>query len=247
MDAIRILGDLLGNRQLARGRGGNILEGIMGGAGRGVPRPQRANPRQHAQGRPVNASPLGGLIRDAVDAYGRYKSDKDRRDFERERNVGRGARDRGHSHRHDRDRPRSAHERSILKPQIHRDDYRFPSDRTLATQQAQLLIRAMVYAARSDGRLDRMERDNILQRMGYLSPQERQFLDHEFSCPIDVGRFAREVPPGLEDEVYAISLTAIDLDTNREARYLRELGRELELCRDEIDYLHRQVGAPLIT
>ena len=179
MDAIRILGDLLGNRQLARGRGGNILQGIMGGAGRGVPRPQRAHPRRHAQGGSVNVSPLGGLIRDAVDAYGRYKSDKDRRDFERDRrDAVRRERDRA-----PRDFPRSARERSILKPEIRPDDYRFPTDRTLATRQAQLLIRAMIYAARSDGRLDRMERDNILSRMGYLSRQEREFLEplHE-SC-----------------------------------------------------------------
>ena len=102
----------------------------------------------------------------------------------------------------------------------------------------------MVYAARSDGRADRRERDNVTSRMGRLSQQERQFLEYEFSRPIDVRAFAREVPHGLEDEVYAISLTAIDLDTNREARYLRDLAQELELSRDQVNYIHNQVGAP---
>ena len=46
--------------------------------------------------------------------------------------------------------------------------------------------------------------------------------------------------------VYAISLTAIDLDTNKEARYLHELSHELELSHEEVNYLHAQVGAPRI-
>lgn len=102
----------------------------------------------------------------------------------------------------------------------------------------------MVYAARADGRADRRERDNITSRMGRLSQQERQFLEYEFSRPIDTRAFAREVPHGLEDEVYAISLTAIDLDTNREARYLHDLAHELELSHDQVNYIHNQVGAP---
>lgn len=243
MDAIKILGDLLGNRQLSRGRGGNVLEGIMGGAGRGGVRPRRTIPRAHAQGGRINTSPLGGLIRDAVDVYGRYKADKNQRDYERDvrRQADRDRRDLDL----DRNRRRSPNDQ-IFRPQIQDDDCRFPTDRSVANQQAQLLIRAMVYAARSDGRLDPREQQNIVSQMGYLSPQERQFLEYEFTRPIDTRRFAREVPPGLEDEVYAVSLTAIDLDTNREARYLRELATELELGRDEVEYLHRQVGAPQI-
>jgi|GEM_PF-5040052 len=243
MDAIRILGDLLGNRQLSRGRGGNILEGIMGGARGGV-RPRRAMPRAHApQGPRINTSPLGGLIRDAFDIYGRYKSDKNQRDYERDVRRQQVKRDRRDL---DFDRNRRRHDRSVIRPQIHDDDCRFPTDRSVANQQAQLLIRAMIYAARSDGRLDPREQENIVSQMGYLSPQERQFLQFESTRPIDIRQFAREVPPGLEDEVYAVSLTAIDLDTNREARYLRKLATELELCRDEVEYLHRQVGAPPI-
>lgn len=243
MDAIRILGDVLGNRQLSRGRGGSVLDSIINGAGRGGIRPQRARPRAGAIGRPVNSSPLGGLIRDAVDIYGQIKANKDRREFEKDMRR-RAVQDRNYRrHNHGR---RPADDISVIRPDIRDNDCRFPRDRVHGNQQAKLLLRAMIYAARSDGRLDQMERQNILNRMGYLSPQERRFLEREFTVPINVRRFARDVPPGLEDEVYAISLTAIDLDTNREVRYLRELARELELNCDEVAYLHGQVGAPPI-
>lgn len=255
MDAVRILGDLLGNRQLSRGRGGSILESIVGGAGRRAQIPPRVSPRQHAPVGSANQSPLGGLIRAAVEGYVRGKT-QDR--YQQRPNFGSpgyrgsgygGAGYRGGGYggprRQGPVRPRGSLPGVRPLPRVpNPGECQFPGDRNVANAHAQLLIRAMIYAARSDGRADRRERDNITSRMGRISPQERQFLEYEFSRPIDTCAFAREVPHGLEDEVYAISLTAIDLDTNREARYLHDLAHELELSHDQVNYIHRQVGAP---
>lgn len=227
MDAVRILGDLLGNRHVSRGRGTSVLEGILGGAGPGGRRPMRQQPRAHARGAAIGNNPLGGLIRAAVEGYARHRAERDH--------------DRHHDdhHRHD-------HHRERYVPPPSAGPCRFPDDRNSANQQAQLMIRAMVYAARADGCLDRREQENIVSRMGYLSPEEKQFLQYEFSRPLDTRGFAREVPPGLEDEIYAISLTAIDLDTNQEARYLHDLAHELELSHQEANYIHQQVGVRTI-
>ena len=249
MDAVRILGDLLGNRQFSRGRGSNILENIVRGAGRNAALP-RAMPRQHAQAGPVNQSPLGGLIRAAVEGYVRGKQPRDstlNRPGYRRGYGGSGYGGAGYGGAGYRNRPAN---RSYVRPGVrplprvpNPGDCRFPNDQAAANAQAQLLIRAMIYAARSDGRVDGRERKSIKQRIGRMTPEDRRWLDYEFDRPVDVRLFAREVPPGLEDEVYAISLTAIDLDTNREARYLHDLAHELGLNHEHVNYIHAQVGA----
>lgn len=240
LDAIQILGDLLGNRHVSRGRGSNILESILGGAGARGQRPARQSTRSHAHGRSVNQSPLGGLIRAAVDQYGRHQSERRAKDHHEDRHGHDHARSRAPSR--DWDQHRGYDERRIVQRIPNAGDCRFPNDRGSANEQAQLLIRAMIYASQADGYLDPREQNNIVSRMGYLSPQEKQFLQHEFQRRIDICDFAREVPPGLEDEVYAISLTAIDLDTNKEARYLHDLAHELDLSHQEVNYIHQQVG-----
>ena len=86
-----------------------------------------------------------------------------------------------------------------------------------ANDQAILLIRAMVNAAKSDGRIDQKEQENIISKLGAdVSEAEVEFLKEEFAAPLDVVRFARSVPKGMEQQVYAISLTSIELDTQNE-------------------------------
>ena len=53
---------------------------------------------------------------------------------------------------------------------------------------------------------------------------------------------AREVPKGLEPQVYMMSLLAIDFDHEEEARYLRELAQALGLQQDAVNDVHEQVG-----
>jgi uncharacterized membrane protein YebE (DUF533 family) len=50
----------------------------------------------------------------------------------------------------------------------------------------------------------------------------------------------------MEQQIYAISLTAIDLDTNKEARYLAELASELGIDPKLANAIHEHLGAPKI-
>ncbi|RTZ95077.1 MAG: DUF533 domain-containing protein [Deltaproteobacteria bacterium] len=115
-----------------------------------------------------------------------------------------------------------------------------------ASMQAEIMIKAMINAAKSDGNIDEAEQENIVSRLGDISRDESDFIRREFAAPLDVRGFANSVPRGLEHQVYAISLAAIDLDKNSEAKYLGELANALRISADEANEIHAQLGAPKI-
>ena len=116
-----------------------------------------------------------------------------------------------------------------------------------ANDQAVLMIRAMVNAAKADGRVDDAEQENILSKLGNdVSQDEIDFLKAEFAAPLDVAGFANSVPDSLEPQIYALSLTAIELDTQNEAQYLGQLAQHMELAPEVCNQIHDQVGAPRI-
>lgn len=115
-----------------------------------------------------------------------------------------------------------------------------------ATMQAELMIKAMINAAKSDGSLDDAEQEKILSKLGDISQDEVDFIRAEFARPLNVQGFANEVPRGMEHQVYMISLSAIDLDENSEARYLGELAQALRINPSEANQIHAQLGAPQI-
>ncbi len=123
-------------------------------------------------------------------------------------------------------------------------DYR--SNPQQQNDDAAVLIRAMINAAKSDGQISEAEQQSILERIGNPTQDVIEFLRNEFSQPLDVREFAWSVPLGLEQKVYAISLGAIELDANHEANYLRELAHGLRLTPEICNQIHRQFGAPEI-
>ncbi len=115
-----------------------------------------------------------------------------------------------------------------------------------ANHHAELMIRAMINAAKSDGTFDEEEQQKILSKLGDVTQDEIDFIRREFAAPLDVQGFANSVPRGMEHQVYAISLAAIDLDKNQEAQYLGELAQTLRIGPDEANQIHTQLGAPTI-
>ena len=115
-----------------------------------------------------------------------------------------------------------------------------------ASMQAELMIRAMINAAKSDGSFDESEQQKILSKLGDVSQDEIDFIRREFAAPLDVQGFANKVPRGLEHQVYAVSLSAINLDENSEAKYLGELASALRIDASEANQIHAQLGAPKI-
>ncbi len=221
MDAIRLLGSLMGNQSLASGLGGKLLGGLLGGGGQqqqssglgGILSGVLGGGQQQQQ----SANPIGGLIGSVMGGGGGGGGIGGLLGSV----LGGGA----------------GQEAPQLPPEQH----------AAANDQAVLMIRAMVNAAKSDGRVDEKEQENIISKLGDdVSQDEINFLKQEFAAPVDVAAFAQSVPQGLEQQIYALSLTSIDLDTNNEAQYLGQLAQGLKLDPNLCNQIHDQVGAPKI-
>jgi len=108
---------------------------------------------------------------------------------------------------------------------------------------AGLMLKAMIQAAKSDGKIDDAERQKLLNNLGDVSQAEREFVNQEISAPIDAEGLARQVPNGMGQQVYAMSLLGIDLDNRNEAQYLHSFATALNLDRDTVNRVHRKMGA----
>ena len=107
---------------------------------------------------------------------------------------------------------------------------------------AGLLLRAMIQAAKSDGKIDDAEKQRLLAEIGDLDEAERAFIREEMSKPVDAEALARETPQGMGPQVYLMSLMAIDFDNEAEARYLHALAEALGLDHAQVNEIHGQVG-----
>ncbi|WP_415403084.1 DUF533 domain-containing protein [Tateyamaria sp. SN3-11] len=110
---------------------------------------------------------------------------------------------------------------------------------------AALMLRAMIQAAKSDGQLDDAEQEKLMGQLGGdIDAEEAAFLRSEMSAPVDVNALANEVPRGMGPQVYAMSLLAIDLDSQAEAQYLHQLAQALGLDAASVNDVHAQLGVP---
>ncbi len=113
-------------------------------------------------------------------------------------------------------------------------------------QQAEIMLKAMINAAKSDGELDDKEKAKITEHLGDVSREEAEMVRNELNSPLDAEGFIRSVPRGMEEQVYFMSLLAIDLDTNEEAHYLDQLAKGLNLSHDVCNQIHQKLGAPAL-
>lgn len=111
---------------------------------------------------------------------------------------------------------------------------------------AALMLRAMVQAAMADGTLDETERAKLMQHMDTATDAEIAFVSGLMDQPVDVPALAADVPDGMEEQIYLISLMAIDLDSRAEAQYLHTLATALGLDQTVVNDIHTQAGVPLL-
>jgi uncharacterized membrane protein YebE (DUF533 family) len=214
MDAMDVLGALLGKKSGSGGSGGNILKDMLGGRRPQPEAPTREHPRAR---RPASISDAARSLEDLL-------------------NV---------SHEHHQQRRQSPPPQSAPQPRPAPQPRWTPKQEAM-NEQAKLLVRAMVGAAKSDGQITKDEQDSILKQLDHVSQEEIDFLRAEFSRPVDVRDFCWSVPRGMEEQVYTISLLAIDLDEQKEAEYLADLAQGLRLDTNWCNETHRKYGAPVI-
>ncbi|MCK8483208.1 tellurite resistance TerB family protein [Aliiroseovarius sp. S2029] len=112
--------------------------------------------------------------------------------------------------------------------------------------QAAVLLRAIVQAAKCDGRIDEREKDALMQHLGDISPDEAEVVNDAFRRPVSVDGLVRDVPRGMEAQVYAMSLVGLDLDSQAEAKYLHELGQALGIDARTANAIHQRMGEPAL-
>lgn len=108
-----------------------------------------------------------------------------------------------------------------------------PASDTARTQELGLtLIRAMIAAARADGKLEGPEGDAIFRAVDELaiSADEKALLMEELGRPVDVDVLvAAANTPERAAEIYAAALLAIEIDTPAERAWLSMLAARLDL------------------
>jgi len=120
-----------------------------------------------------------------------------------------------------------------------------PSNPT-AEQQAEVCLKAMLVAARADGQIDSAEQQKITGQLGDMSDEEANFIRNEMANPTDLNSLVRSVPKGMEQQVYLMSLLAIDLDTQQEAQYLDQLAKGMNIDQQTSNAIHQKLGVPAL-
>lgn len=118
-----------------------------------------------------------------------------------------------------------------------------------APETGQVVLQAMLCAAKADGAVDEAEIQRIVGEIDDdgVSPAEKEFLFAELRKPLDLQALVAAVPDqAVAAQVYGASLLAIDLDTEAEVAYLRQLSAALGLDSATVARLHALTGAPAI-
>lgn len=110
---------------------------------------------------------------------------------------------------------------------------------------ANLMLSAMINAAKADGAIDQEEMARIVGKLEETGADSegRDFVMRELGKPIDLDGLVRAVPDRETGvQVYAASLLATEADTDAERAYLRRLADMLGLEPPVVDYVHQTLG-----
>jgi len=121
-----------------------------------------------------------------------------------------------------------------------------PADEAAQDALGQSLVRAMIAAAKADGKIDAEEKAAIFERLNAmdLDAQSKAFVFDELSAPLDVTAVVAGARcPETAAEIYAASLVAIEADTAAEQAYLQMLAARLELEPGLVEEIHRTADA----
>jgi hypothetical protein len=111
-------------------------------------------------------------------------------------------------------------------------------------ENARLMIRAMIQAAKADGEIDPEERASIMDHLSDAGDEEIAFVEAALDAPVDPMALARDTGDSMRAQVYSAALMAIAVDTEAERTYLRGLSQALQLDDDTVAALHRGMNRP---
>jgi len=101
-----------------------------------------------------------------------------------------------------------------------------------AEEHSHAILRALIAAAKADGRIDESEKQMISTEIGRHTddPQLQQWLDDEVAKPLDPTEVAQSATdPGMASEMYLASVMLVDDQQDAERNYLDELAAALQI------------------
>lgn len=108
------------------------------------------------------------------------------------------------------------------------------------------VLRALIAAAKADGRIDAQEKQMISTEIGRHTddPDLQQWLDDEVAKPLDANEVAQSATdPGIAAEMYLASVMLVDDQQDAERAYLDELAAALNLDPQLQVHLEQQAKA----
>ncbi len=112
----------------------------------------------------------------------------------------------------------------------------------MGEENAKLMIRAMIQAAKADGEIDADERARIMDHLKDATDEEMDFVQAELDAPLDPAALATSAGETMKAQVYAAALMAIKVDTPAESDFLAKLAEGLGLDAAARDAVHTQMG-----
>jgi uncharacterized membrane protein YebE (DUF533 family) len=110
-------------------------------------------------------------------------------------------------------------------------------------EHSRAVLRALIAAAKADGRIDDAEKHMISTEIGRHTddPELQQWLDDEVAKPLDPAEVAQSVTdPTMAAEMYLVSVMLVDDQQDAERSYLDELAAALSIDPDLQVHLERQ-------
>ncbi|MBI1218247.1 MAG: DUF533 domain-containing protein [Rhodobacteraceae bacterium] len=116
----------------------------------------------------------------------------------------------------------------------------------MAEENAKLMIRAMIQAAKADGEIDPDEQARIMEHLKDAPADEIAFVKAEMARPLDVAALVADTQATMKSQVYSSALMAITVDSPAETAFLQQLAAALGIDAATRDALHAAQGrAPL--
>jgi uncharacterized membrane protein YebE (DUF533 family) len=120
-----------------------------------------------------------------------------------------------------------------------------PAEEAELERHANVILLAMINAAKADGQVSEQEFQRITGKLRENGAESdgMSFILAELQKPVNMQAFVDQIKtPELAAEAYAASLLAIEVDTEAERTYLRDLQRSLNLPADAVARLHSALG-----
>ncbi len=127
----------------------------------------------------------------------------------------------------------------LLEPQTE-------SEKQELEEKSEIILKAMINAAKADGRIDQKEMDRILGKLkeAGIDEEGQRYVKDQMQQPMETGQLiaAAQGQPQLAAQIYAASLLAIEVDTPAERDYLSQLAGGMGLPAEVASRIKEMAG-----